>query len=184
MAELLVQVKYKADTDLSNPEHIKGRFHPGDVIVVRDDGWSWGTGELNSENTTIIKLPGVSREELEAILYQPYQVEHGTEYHARCPELGLSVTAPTKEIAEAELQKRVNRTIQELEKLGYSNISYTTRTEERPVIEQLLQRKVKLDIELLKQVNLDAVENKAEALLGVVVSKDQVALQEPGLDAY
>ncbi|MEM4167844.1 MAG: hypothetical protein QXW98_05320 [Candidatus Caldarchaeum sp.] len=175
MAELLVQVKHKADTDLSNPEHIKGRFHPGDVIVVRDDGWSWGMGELNSENTMIIKVPGVSREELEAILYQPYQVEHGTEYHAHCPELGLSVTAPSREVAEAELQKRVNKTIQELEKLGYSDISYTTRTEERPVVEQLLQRKVKLNLDVLKQVDLDAVENKMEALLGAVVSKDQVA---------
>ena len=58
MAELLIRVKD------SYPLTGKSEFDAkasrrGDVIVVKEDGWSWGDKELSCDFWRIVKIPGV-----------------------------------------------------------------------------------------------------------------------------
>ena len=48
----------RIDTDES-----KGMYGRYDVIVVKHDGWKWGTSELDKNLFNIIKLPNVSEQD-------------------------------------------------------------------------------------------------------------------------
>ena len=40
----------------------------GDVIVIREDGWKWGSGETDSAEHIIVPIPGVPAGKLTAFL--------------------------------------------------------------------------------------------------------------------
>ena len=64
MAELLVQVIDKTHEDpFANQTHCKR----GDVVVACPDGWSWGREEVKDPRTLILKVPGLSLQEAEAM---------------------------------------------------------------------------------------------------------------------
>lgn len=72
MAELLVRTIDKVNKDFYLNLQCTKR---GDVIVVCPDDWSWGKEEINSEQYTIIKMPGVAVEEVEHLLAPEPQVD-------------------------------------------------------------------------------------------------------------
>ncbi len=64
MAELLVRVTDKTHADAyANQTHCKR----GDVIVACPDGWNWGNEEVKNLHTAIIKVPGLSEREAQAM---------------------------------------------------------------------------------------------------------------------
>jgi len=65
MAELLVRTVDKINEDFYLNLQCTKR---GDVIVVCEDGWSWGKDELNSDQHAIIKLPGVAVDDVAHLL--------------------------------------------------------------------------------------------------------------------
>jgi hypothetical protein len=65
MSELLVRVVDKINTDFYLNTKCTKR---GDVIVVRPDGWAWGSQELANPEWMILRLPKVPIEEAEAML--------------------------------------------------------------------------------------------------------------------
>jgi len=55
MAEALIKA-----SDAVHPDPVKdrrGSHKRGDIILVRPDGWAWGSGELNPAVFTIISVP-------------------------------------------------------------------------------------------------------------------------------
>lgn len=61
MAEILLRVVDKTNEDKALDALCSKR---GDVIVVKPDGWPWGTEELKSDVWRVVKLPGVDPETL------------------------------------------------------------------------------------------------------------------------
>jgi hypothetical protein len=65
MSELLVRIVDKINPDFYLNTKCTKR---GDVIVVRPDGWAWGSEELTNPQWTILRLPNVPLTEAEALL--------------------------------------------------------------------------------------------------------------------
>lgn len=61
MAEILLRVVDKTNEDKALDAQCSKR---GDVIVVKPDGWPWGTEELKSDFWRVVKLPGVDPDAL------------------------------------------------------------------------------------------------------------------------
>lgn len=72
MAELLI----KAQTTWTNPDPIidaRGVYKKGDIVVVRPDGHEWG-GEENLPNFVLLKVPGVTVEQVENRIEEWHQI--------------------------------------------------------------------------------------------------------------
>lgn len=67
MAELLLRVVDKVNPDFYQNCKCTKR---GDVIVIRPNGWTWGTQELTDPNYRIVKLPNISEAFLSPFLAQ------------------------------------------------------------------------------------------------------------------
>lgn len=72
MAELLIRA---TDTVLSDPERAARRaYRRGDVVLVKPDGWAWGSAELsnpdNGRALFVLRITGVSVEQVEKYLVE------------------------------------------------------------------------------------------------------------------
>ena len=64
MAELLVNLRSVTHWNVEKQK--RGCYTPGDVVVVMPDGHTWGSEELNTEKFAIVKIPGVTPQEVDA----------------------------------------------------------------------------------------------------------------------
>lgn len=65
MAELLIFMRNGHEAD---SEDNAGRFKPGDVVSIHEDGHIWGKDEQNVEFFRIIKVTGVKASDLSQLL--------------------------------------------------------------------------------------------------------------------
>ena len=71
---------------------------PGDVIVVRDDGWNWGDMELGHPMFRILSMPGVPASVCGQLLHNEAAIDPTHEFHQASNALqyrgyGLDVAA-------------------------------------------------------------------------------------------
>jgi len=118
MSELLIHKQGRGDpTDSSD-------WQPFDVVVIRPDGWSWGTRETDGITFLLVKLPGVAvatikhfteqvhearggRLDLQMIKRRKFGVRHTNLLRSIKNQLDLG---PNGEIRSAIAEIRVNNT--------------------------------------------------------------------------
>lgn len=70
---------------------------PGDVITAQEDGWQWGTLEVDHLWFRIVKFPGIPVREAEHLLSPlPAEIDHNLSAvtHAQYRGFSLDLTAP------------------------------------------------------------------------------------------
>lgn len=72
MAELLIFAQDQIGDDIYKDTK---RYKRGDVVVVCEDGWSWGTEELNNPLFRIIAIPSMSVSEASQFLAPELDVD-------------------------------------------------------------------------------------------------------------
>jgi len=66
MCELLVKA---VDANHPDPKiNLAGCYKRGDVVVIREDGFAWGGGELDAEVFSIVSMPGVTADAMHHLL--------------------------------------------------------------------------------------------------------------------
>jgi len=145
MAELLIKA-----TDTTHPNKIKdlrGCYKKGYVVVIKPDNWSWGKEELNKEKFYIVRVKGVSPEDLQ-YLVQTYEVELGTHYIARSDKLGISISAPDQTTAQSICLDKCKAVAQELARFGITvnESELNIKVEQEPIRHAIARRRYKLDI--------------------------------------
>tara|TARA_R110000868_G_scaffold44119_3_gene147716 strand:- start:354 stop:764 length:411 start_codon:yes stop_codon:yes gene_type:complete len=93
MCELLIRVEDKTNSD---PVLDRQSSKAGDIITVQEDGWAWGTKELDATHWMIVKLPGVAVSAYADMLQsETVEGQDGKQTLIRRRRKGIDVSHPT-----------------------------------------------------------------------------------------